>query len=168
MYTSTQHSGGANGAGGYDPRRAITEQDIHCLICGKAFRQLTNTHLRAHGTTAQDYKRRFGYNLRRPLQCLELQELYRRRAVETGLAARIRRRPILDRPELRRLGGLVPLALEGMLNRREAQSGSRRAVPPPAHGGKNRIAPMNDSAEVPVFWELMATERAAGAGGSPP
>src|SRR5262245_14309715 len=45
-----------------DPRRAIQEDTIHCLICGREFRQLTNTHLRAHTVSAEEYKRRFGYN----------------------------------------------------------------------------------------------------------
>ena len=35
-----------------DPRLAITEDGIVCLICRATFRQLTNTHLAAHATTA--------------------------------------------------------------------------------------------------------------------
>src|SRR5262249_31528028 len=34
-----------------DPRQAIEEDRILCLICGQAFRQLTNTHLRFHSTS---------------------------------------------------------------------------------------------------------------------
>src|SRR5215831_4405692 len=87
-----------------DPRRAIQEDVIRCLECGRALRQLTNTHLRSHGITARDYKRRFGYNRGRPLMCLTLQRLYVERAVKSGLAAQIRCRPILAQPELRRRG----------------------------------------------------------------
>ena len=46
----------------FDPRRAVHEQDIMCLVCGKSFRQLTNTHLRSHDLTTASYKIRFGYN----------------------------------------------------------------------------------------------------------
>jgi len=109
-----------------DPRRAIREDSIRCLICGGTFRQLTNTHLRSHGTMAADYKSSFGYNRGRPLMCLTLARLYAERARRSGLAARIRQRPILVEPELRRRGGTRPIALEELLTRREAR---RRASP---------------------------------------
>jgi len=104
-----------------DPRQAIQEETIHCLICAQTFRQLTNTHLRAHGILAREYKRRFGYNAGRPLMCLALQRLYAERAVRTGLAAQIRSRPILVNPELRRRGGVRQIALEERLTRRDAR-----------------------------------------------
>jgi len=104
-----------------DPRRAIDEQSIRCLVCGQAFRQLTNTHLRGHRMGAVEYKQRFGYNRGRPLMCHVLQRLYAERAVKSGLAARIRCRPILVEPGLRRLGGSRAIALEELLTRREAR-----------------------------------------------
>ena len=55
-----------------DPRQAILEDVILCLICGRALRQLTNTHLRAHGMAAPEYKDRFGYNRGRPLMSAAL------------------------------------------------------------------------------------------------
>ena len=114
-----------------DPRRAIQEESIRCLICGGVFRQLTNTHLRSHRTTAADYKKSFGYNRGRPLMCRTLARLYAERARRSGLAALIRRRPILVEPELRRRGGSRPIALEEALTRREA----RRAA-----SGRSRVA----------------------------
>jgi ROS/MUCR transcriptional regulator protein len=110
-----------------DPRRAIEENSIRCLICGQLFRQLTNAHLRGHNMGAVEYKRRFGYNRGRPLMCHVLQRLYADRAVKSGLAAGIRCRPILVEPGLRRLGGSRAIALEELLTRREA----RRRPPPP-------------------------------------
>lgn len=103
-----------------DPRQAIQERWIVCLICGQPFRQLTNTHLRSHGTTALAYRQRFGYNFRRPLMSRTLLRLYTERAIRFGLAARIRHRPILSEPELRRRGGFGRMALEESLTRREA------------------------------------------------
>lgn len=102
-----------------DPRRAIQERTIRCLVCGRAFRQLTNTHLRGHGFTAAEYKREFGYNRGRPLMCRILQRLYAERAVKSGLASLIRSRPILVEPELRRRGGTRAMALEEVLTRRD-------------------------------------------------
>ena len=108
-----------------DPRLAIRDDAIICLICGRQFRQLTNTHLLGHGTTAIGYKNRFGYNRRRPLMALSLRQTYSVRAIATGLAERIRHRPILVEPELRRRGGARPIALEEYLTRREAQRRAR-------------------------------------------
>jgi hypothetical protein len=104
-----------------DPRQAIQEGAIRCLICGRAMRQLTNTHLHAHHVSAAEYKARFGYNRGRPLMCRALQRLYAERAVKAGLAAQIRCRPILVKPELRRRGGARAIALEEWLTRRDAR-----------------------------------------------
>jgi hypothetical protein len=104
-----------------DPRQAVQLDSIRCLVCGESFRQLTNTHLRGHRMTADEYKRRFGYNRGRPLMCRALSRLYTERAVRNGLAARIRQRPILVRPELRRRGGARTIALEELLTRREVR-----------------------------------------------
>lgn len=103
-----------------DPRQAIREERIVCLLCGWEFRQLTNTHLRRHGTTSRDYKHQFGYNRRRSLMCRALRRLYVERAIRRELSASIRSRPILSRPELRRRGGVRVLALEERLTRQEA------------------------------------------------
>jgi ROS/MUCR transcriptional regulator protein len=100
-----------------DPRRAVTEGAIVCLLCGGEFRQLTNTHLRSHGLTADHYKLRFGYNRRRALMCDALRRVYAERALRTELAARIGWRPIVNEPELRRLGGMRPTTLEERLTR---------------------------------------------------
>ena len=108
-----------------DPRRAVQEEAITCLVCGEPFRQLTNTHLGLHALTAEAYKHRFGYNLRRPLMCGALKRLYARRAVQVGLAAAIRRRPILTQPELRRRGGSRPISLEELLTRQEMRLAQR-------------------------------------------
>jgi ROS/MUCR transcriptional regulator protein len=115
-----------------DPRQAIQEDHISCLICGGAFRQLTNTHLRGHLISAAEYKRQFGYNRGRPLMCRALQHLYAERAVRSGLAARIRCRPILVKPELRRRGGARTIALEEVLTRREARRRADRQNGAPA------------------------------------
>lgn len=109
-----------------DPRAAVREHEIVCLLCGAAFRQLTNTHLLAHGLSSIEYKRRFGYNLGRPLMCHALRGLYAERARDVGLAARIRRRPLLLDPELRRRGGAREIAVEETLTRRDVQRLPRR------------------------------------------
>jgi len=102
-----------------DPRRAITSDGVVCLVCGRRFRHLTNTHLRAHGLTSDGYKRRFGYNMRRALMVASVRRLHAVNAGRMGLADRIRSRPLFENIELRRRGGRHPHALEELLTRRE-------------------------------------------------
>src|SRR5262245_19148708 len=71
-----------------DPRKAIQEDSIRCLICAGAFRQLTNTYLRAHSLSAAEYKADFGYNRGQPLMCRALARIYADRAPSAGLALR--------------------------------------------------------------------------------
>ena len=104
-----------------DPRLAVEEEHIVCLICAAHFRQLTNTHLRGHQLTAPEYKARFGYNRGRPLMARGLLRVYAERAVRNGLADHIRLRPIVTRPELRRRGGARPITLEERLTRQDAR-----------------------------------------------
>jgi hypothetical protein len=120
-----------------DPRLAVQEDRIVCLICGAPFRQLTNTHLRGHATSAAEYRLRFGYNRRRALMCRALRRLYIERAVRSRLADRILCRPIVEIPELRRLGGMRPIALEEQLRRREVQRQALAA----RRGRKGRALP---------------------------
>jgi len=112
-----------------DPRRAIADEHIVCLVCGRALRQITNTHLRIHHLSTADYKVRFGYNRGRPLMARTLVRVYAERAVRTGLAGRIRLRPIVSQPELRRRGGSRPISLEERLTRRDAQRRPLRCPP---------------------------------------
>jgi predicted transcriptional regulator len=112
-----------------DPRRAIADEHIVCLVCGRALRQITNTHLRLHRISTADYKVRFGYNRGRPLMARKLVQVYAERAVRTGLAARIRLRPIVSQPELRRRGGARSISLEERLTRRDAQRRALRYPP---------------------------------------
>lgn len=109
-----------------DPRQAVAEHHIVCLVCGAAYRQLTNTHIASHALTSLDYKRTYGYNLRRPLMCHALRRHYAARAVRTRLADRIRRRPVVVDPELRRRAAARPILLEETLTRREVQRRPRR------------------------------------------
>src|SRR5215469_9246754 len=88
-----------------DPRRAITDAGVICLVCGRSFRHLTNTHLRCHNLTSDEYKELFGYNSRRALMVASLRNAHSHNAKKDGLARRIRRWPILEGNELRKMGG---------------------------------------------------------------
>ena len=109
-----------------DPRQAVRDEDIVCLVCGGLFRQLTNTHIASHHMTSVEYKLEHGYNLGRALMCHALRRTYAERAVRTRFADRIRRRPILENPELRRKAGTRPIAREEFLTRQDVQQRPRR------------------------------------------
>jgi hypothetical protein len=111
---------------------------VVCLECGRAFRHLTNTHLRTHGLTSEEYKQRFGYNTRRALMIPLVRRRHSENASRTGLAARIRRRPILEDVELRRMGGRHAHALEEILRRRDRRP--RRPSSPVVRDGRGRFA----------------------------
>jgi hypothetical protein len=87
-----------------DPRRALTDEGVVCLVCGRLFRHLTNTHLRSHGLTSEQYKATFGYNVRRALMVTSLRTVHALNALRADLASWIRRRAILEDPTLRRRG----------------------------------------------------------------
>lgn len=110
-----------------DPRRAISESGVMCLLCGRSFRHLTNTHLRGHGLTSDEYKQHFGYNQRRALMILPVRRAHADSARRSGLAQRIRRRPRLDL-ELRRMGGRHPQRPRGAPH--------APGAPPPWLGGR--------------------------------
>lgn len=127
-----------------DPRRAIQEEGIVCLICGATLRQLTNTHVQTHGTTTLEYKQRFGYNLRRALMCGALRRLYAERAIQSGLASSIGHRPIVSDPELRRRGGFRPIALEELLTRREVLLSGRQHNNAPQGGERGKAGEVRE------------------------
>src|SRR5262249_57272446 len=77
------------------------EDGVICLVCGRTFRHLTNTHVAHHGLTSDVYKVMFGYNGRRSLMARAVRRLHARNAVRRGLADMIGRRPIVADPALR-------------------------------------------------------------------
>ena len=104
-----------------DPRRAILDEGIVCLVCGRIFRHLTNTHLAHHGLTSEGYKQSFGYNGGRSLMGRAVRQLHADNAIRRGLAQMIRRRPIVADPALRARGGTRVRAREEWLSRRESR-----------------------------------------------
>jgi predicted transcriptional regulator len=53
-------------------QQSITTHAITCLVCGASFRQLSGSHLRAHGLDAQAYRATYGIPRRQPLSAKTL------------------------------------------------------------------------------------------------
>jgi len=125
-----------------DPRRAILDEGIVCLVCGRIFRHLTNTHLAHHGLTSESYKQSFGYNGGRSLMGRAVRQMHADNAIRRGLAQMIRRRPIVADPSLRARGGTRLRAREEWLSRRES---GRRAGTLPSRDAGGRFVTAADA-----------------------
>lgn len=55
-----------------EPKAAIKESSITCLICGAKMKVLTAKHLIKHGITPDQYRAQFGYKKTQPLACKSL------------------------------------------------------------------------------------------------
>jgi len=73
-----------------DPLQSIQRAKVICLECGRAFRQLTNAHLKSHGLTSREYKKKWGLPLKQALTAKNLSARRRRLAKEMNLAERLR------------------------------------------------------------------------------
>lgn len=49
---------------GKGPYESIGENSVTCLECGAQFRQITANHLKSHGMTPREYKKKWGFRLK--------------------------------------------------------------------------------------------------------
>jgi predicted transcriptional regulator len=70
---------------GMQPRDSIRDDKVTCLECGREMRQLTRGHLRSHGLTSPEYKRKWGFALKQPLSAKSLTKARSRNAKKKGL-----------------------------------------------------------------------------------
>lgn len=128
-----------------DPRRAIGERVIVCLACGRAFRQLTNTHLARDGFSSEEYKQAFGYNAGRALMCEELRRVYQARGHAVDPATHLWRRPFREDPVRAAHAARRAIRLEERLNRSAAMraEASRREAAYRRIGGHPRRKPID-------------------------
>jgi predicted transcriptional regulator len=74
-----------------DPKKSIQRNKIICLECGKEFKQISQTHLKGHGLTARDYRKKYGLPARQALSAKSLSAQRRKRALELGLGDRLKK-----------------------------------------------------------------------------
>lgn len=68
-----------------DPKKAIKEKSITCVICGKTFKLLTKKHLATHGFSVEAYREHCGYKKGTPLVCKSLQRERRKKMKDMRL-----------------------------------------------------------------------------------
>lgn len=74
-----------------DPRSSIQEDKVVCLECGSEFRQLTANHLKTHGLSPREYKRKWGFPLKQPLAARMLTKARSKSAKKRGLPEKLQR-----------------------------------------------------------------------------
>ncbi|MDR0827856.1 MAG: MucR family transcriptional regulator [Desulfovibrio sp.] len=70
---------------GVDPKKAIKERTIICVVCGKSFKLITKKHLLSHGLTPDEYREQCGYKKGTRLVCKGLQRERRKKMQEMQL-----------------------------------------------------------------------------------
>ncbi len=68
-----------------DPKTAIKDRTITCVVCGKQFKIITKQHLLAHGMTPESYCEFAGYKKGTPLLAKQLQRERRSKMKELRL-----------------------------------------------------------------------------------
>lgn len=63
----------------------ITKSHIKCEECGKWYKKIVPQHLKLHGLTIPEYKKKWGYCNTQPLECKDITDLRREYAKEFGL-----------------------------------------------------------------------------------
>lgn len=72
-----------------NPAASIQRDKVVCLECFQEFKQLSQGHLRGHGLTLKEYKKRWGFKSRQPLSAKALTSRRKKLAKDRGLADRL-------------------------------------------------------------------------------
>jgi predicted transcriptional regulator len=72
-----------------DPKASIQRNKIICLECGKEFKQLSRSHLKSHGLTPKDYKKKHSLKASQALTAKALSAKRRKTAKERGLGEKL-------------------------------------------------------------------------------
>ncbi len=79
------------------PARALTPEDsiqndkVICLECGAEMKQLTKLHLSAHGLTAKEYKKKYGFTMGTPLAAKSLTKARSKAAKKRGVPENLKK-----------------------------------------------------------------------------
>lgn len=72
-----------------NPKDSIKQNSVTCLECGKKFKVLTKRHLKEHGLTPKEYRKKWGFKARQPLSAKSLSAKRRKVAKEQNLGQRL-------------------------------------------------------------------------------
>jgi predicted transcriptional regulator len=72
-----------------EPKASIQRNKIICLECGKEFKQLSRSHLRSHGLTPKDYKKKYNLKAGQALTAKSLSAKRRKTAKDRKLGEKL-------------------------------------------------------------------------------
>jgi len=76
-----------------DPKKAIKENSVTCLECGKTFKVITTKHLATHGLTPEEYRAKYGYKKGAALAAKSLVRARRKKMQDMKLWERRTKKP---------------------------------------------------------------------------
>ncbi|WP_028578939.1 MucR family transcriptional regulator [Desulfogranum japonicum] len=74
-----------------DPKKSIQKNKVVCLECGQEFKMLSPKHLKSHGLTSKEYRKKYGFSARQPLCARSLSERRSQSGKERGLPENLRK-----------------------------------------------------------------------------
>ncbi len=74
-----------------EPKKSIQRNKVICLECGQDFKMLSPKHLKSHGLTAKEYRKKYGFSARQPLCAKSLSERRSQSGKERGLPPNLRK-----------------------------------------------------------------------------
>ncbi len=80
----------ATDAPAIDPKKSIQKNKVICLECGQEFKMLSPKHLRSHGLTSKEYRKKYGFSARQPLCAKSLSEKRSQSGKERGIPENLR------------------------------------------------------------------------------
>lgn len=72
-----------------NPVASIQRDKVVCLECLQEFKQLSQGHLKGHGLTLKEYKKKWGFKSRQPLSARALTTRRKKLAKDRGLAEKL-------------------------------------------------------------------------------
>jgi predicted transcriptional regulator len=87
------------------PENSIQNDKVICLECGAEMKQLTQKHLKSHGISPKEYKRKYGFTLRTPLAAKALTKARSKAAKKRGLPANLVKAIEAKRQKMAQSGG---------------------------------------------------------------
>lgn len=74
-----------------DPKKSIQKNKIVCLECGQEFKMLSPKHLKSHGLTGKEYRKKYGFSARQPLCAKSLSEKRSASGKERGIPENLKK-----------------------------------------------------------------------------
>ncbi|MGD9948760.1 MAG: MucR family transcriptional regulator [Desulfobulbus sp.] len=74
-----------------DPKKSIQKNKVVCLECGQEFKMLSAKHLKSHGLTGKEYRKKYGFSARQPLCAKTLSDARSASGKERGIPANLQK-----------------------------------------------------------------------------